>query len=120
MARESSITRDDNFFAGDARTVQWTVYDVDDPATQTPLNITGWTLDFELKLNESDTAALVSRLGFAPSTPASGLVDVVFAEADTTALQEATYVYTLRRVDVGFERVSAFGGFHIRRATLGT
>lgn len=120
MARDSSVTRDDNYFAGDDRVFRWTVYDRDDVSTQVALDITGYTLDWELKLNESDASPLISRSAFAPSAPALGQVEVTLLDTETETLAEATYVYTLRRVDAGFERVLAFGGFHIRRAILTT
>ena len=118
MARESSVTRDDNYFAGDDRVFRWTVFDRDDVGNQVALDITGYTLDWELKLNESDTLPLISRSGFSPSAPLLGQIEVTLVDTETEALAEATYNYTLRRVDAGFERVLAFGGFHIRRAIL--
>ena len=120
MARESSVTRDDNFFAGDDRTFRWTVFDRDDVANQVVLDITGYTLDFELKLNESDVSPLITRSAFSPSAPSLGQIEVTLLDTETEALVEATYVYTLRRIDASFERVLAFGGFHIRRAILTT
>lgn len=120
MARENSVTRDDNFFAGDDKVFRWTVFDRDDTATQVALDITGYTLDWELKLNEADTVPLISRSAFAPSAPAVGQIEVTLLDTETETLAEATYVYTLRRIDAGLERVLAFGGFHIRRAILTT
>lgn len=119
MARESPVTRDDSFFAGDDRTFRWTVFDSDDPATQTPVDITGYTIDFELKLNESDTVALIAKVGVL-TDPTNGIVDVVLSDTETETLAEATYVYALRRSNAGLERLLAFGGFHIRRAILTT
>ena len=93
MARESAVTRDDNYFAGDDRVFRWTVFDSDDLSAAVALDITGYTLDWELKLNESDILPLITRSGFSPSDAANGLIEVTLLDTETeTLIQRGIHV----------------------------
>ena len=115
MARDSNVGKDLDFFAGDDRTIRWTIFDADPLGT--PLDITGMNFQFVLKKNHDDAVALVSKPGVIFDA-ANGLVDVTLEDTDTQDFAEDNYVYALRRVDAGDERVAAVGNFYIRRASL--
>ena len=105
MSVESNIKDTDNFFVGEKKYLYWDVADID--------SIAGWTLHF----------TLTSRRGGDPlitKTPAIiGPVRcrVTIDPTDTEDLDAGTYSYILRRLDVGYEQVLAFGIVVLRAQT---
>lgn len=96
MATETDLT---GIFSGEDRAVQYTVTD----SNGTPVDVTGWAISW-VAGNVTKTVGS----GVALTTPASGVVTVTLAAADTTALLGTT-AYRFRRTDSGFNTVLAYG-----------
>ena len=122
MSRDSSVAEADDFFAGDDRVLDFTIFDSDDPATAAPKDITGYSLEWALKRFVTDTTALITKTtgggGIALTDPTNGVLSVTLLDTDTESLAENNYVYALRRTDDGLERMLAVGGFYIRQGAL--
>ena len=114
---EFNIDADQDFFVGEDKAIQVTVYQSDDVTAQ---DITGWSLSWMLKrkLSDADDAALLTKTtssGIALTTPASGVCTVSVADTDTDGLAPGLYYHELKRMDAGFETVLSQGRCQLRR-----
>lgn len=116
MSTKSPVVITDNFFIGEDRVLRFTVVDADGVA----VNITGWALEWVLRVVPASTAASLTKTtgggGITITSGAGGICEVAIADADTINLGEDRYFYTLRRSDSGNEVVLAFGEFWLQQA----
>lgn len=117
MAIEQDITRDDNFFAGEAKVLQFTIYKEDDV---TPQPLAGWTIEWVLDghhplrvTKRSDGAG-----GITITDAPNGECEVLLTHEDTADWLNGTYAHEMRRVDPGSESVLVFGKAVLRRLVL--
>lgn len=114
MARKQHFTRDDMWFAGEDKQLQFTILD----ENEDPVNITGWAVTFSFADGVSETPLFEKTVGsgIALTTPGSGLLTVTVTDADTEDLDAGDYVYALHRTDASTETVLAFGDVVLQRA----
>lgn len=85
--------------------------------TMTPAtDISGWSISFTLKTNQTDSTALISQAAVL-TTPASGVFTVTLTHAQTNRTA-ATYYYDVQRTDSGSEAVLSIGTFTISQEVL--
>lgn len=118
MAIIRNITADDDWFIGEDKTLPVTIYQADGTTAQ---NVTGWTISFLVKKNQTDAdlSAKVTKTtvsGIALTTPLSGLVTITVADTDTDAIAPGSYWYEIKRTDAGFETVLTQGACWLRQA----
>lgn len=122
MAIEANINADSDYFTGEDKSLQFTIYQSDGSTAQ---DITGWSLSWMVKKRktDADNAALVTKTtadGIALTTPASGICTVTVEDTDITALVGGTlYYHELKRTDAGYETVLSYGTFTLRQAVHG-
>jgi hypothetical protein len=85
--------------------------------TTTPVDITGWTLEFTLKKRTDDTAAVFSK-ACVITTPLQGQYEVHIDHADTVGLDSGIYLYDIQRIDGGSETPVSIGMFTIKQELL--
>lgn len=112
----ADITAADKWYAGEDKTLRFTIYTDDTEATCE--DVSGFTLSWKLTTKPGATALLTKTgtvSGTFNATPASNTqrVTVSIADTDTDALTATTYYHELKRTDAGNEAVLAQG-----RATL--
>lgn len=101
------ITAEDDWFEGEDQDIEFTIYRRSTNAAQ---DVTGWTLEFKLATAKGAVAVLTKSATL--TTPASGVVTVSIAAADTAGLsltQDTTYYYTLARTNAGANQIVAHG-----------
>lgn len=118
MAIRDDITKDDDFYTGEDKTLTVTVYEADGT---TPQNITGWSLSYRWKRSpaDADSDAVLTKTtasGIALTTPVSGICTVTVADTDTDSLQPQTYYHELKRTDAGSETVLTTGTVVLQQA----
>lgn len=118
MAIRDDITKDDDFYTGEDKTLTVTVYEADGT---TPQNITGWSLSYRWKrsLSDPDSDAVLTKTtssGITLTTPASGVCTVTIADTDTDSLEARTYYHELKRTDAGSETVLTTGSVLLQQA----
>lgn len=116
MSIESPVTHAKHFFAGTDRQLRFTVRDDDGNV----IDITGWTLEWVLR-HSDEGAALITKTtdpgdGITVTAPTTGIALVEFDPVDTALLDPGQYVYALRRTDMDFVDILAFGVFELLRA----
>jgi hypothetical protein len=105
MSIRNDITAGDGWFIGEDKQIR---FPLTDPAG-TPLNITGYTIQFKVSATLSgDPIAALTKTA-ALTAPSSGICTVTIPAADTLTLTPTTYFYVLRRTDVGFKSELAYG-----------
>lgn len=111
MTIESPIYPTDRLFCGDGKTIRYTVVD----AAGAAVNITGWLVRFTVAPEPGDTAVMEKEggSGITLTTPLSGILDVDINALDTDDIPPGTYIYSLRRIDEGFEQTLAYGDFNL-------
>lgn len=118
MSIKDDITIDDNLYAGEDKTLAFTIYQADGTTAQ---NITGWTLSYRWKrsLDDPDADAVLTKTtssGITLVTPASGQCTVAIADTDTDAVAAGPYYHELKRTDDGSETVLTTGSVYLRQA----
>lgn len=118
MAIRDDITKDDDFYTGEDKTLTITVYQSDGTTAQ---NITGWSLSYRWKrsLSDADSEAVLTKTtssGITLTTPGSGICTVTIADTDTDSLEARTYYHELKRTDAGSETVLTTGSVLLQRA----
>ncbi len=102
MAQQANLS----FYLGEDITI------TDQPAG-TPVNITGWSIQFTLRQQPSlDSAPLVTKTvgsGVTITNASAGIFTVQLAAADTAGLAEGTYYYYIQRTDSGSATVLTAG-----------
>jgi hypothetical protein len=127
MSRYAPITASDFFFIGEDKTLAFTIYDPDATEaeilaqTATPQDITGWTIEWVVKVRTSDSAALLTKDGTAIDLTEStlGIVKVQVDRDDTKDLFGGNYVHSLVRTDTDDYGELAFGPAVLRKGAEG-
>ena len=99
-------------FAGEDKSLVFTVRDVNDVIQ----DITGWILEFEVRLTRYTPTTVLAKSGITPSDPTNGKVTISLASNDTVGLKAGTYKYGLARTNPGAYDVTAEGDFVLRKA----
>lgn len=105
MAREADVS----WFVGEDKTLRFTVYQADDTTIQ---NITGWTLEWEVRQRPASSTPLLTKTtgsGITLTDPTNGVCDVALTATDTTTLGSGEYVHALRRTNSGASTVLTYG-----------
>ena len=127
MAITDNIGLTDNWFIGEDKDLVFTIYQAGstqaqiDAGTALKQDITGWTLEWALKGEDRDTAALLTKTtttGIALTTPSQGVATVSIADTDTTSLNPGRYRYALKRTNDGLEAVLAEGEAILKLASI--
>ena len=117
MAFEQNITAAWHWFLGEDKDLEFVIYQEDGVTVQ---DITGWALEWVLRVEDDDTgAAVISKTtssGIALTTPTSGVATVTIADTDTADLTVGTYRHALKRTDDGAETILAWGDCVLRQA----
>ena len=118
MAIQDNITKDDDLYANEDKTLTFTVYQSDGTTAQ---NITGWALSYLWKRlpSDADASAVLTKTtssGITLTTPSSGICTVTIADTDTVDLNPQTYQHELKRTDAGSETVLTTGTVLLQRA----
>lgn len=111
VSRVFNIIKEHNWFVGEDKTLQFTVYQADDVTIQ---NISGWTTVFELS-QEPNTAPLFSIAGVIVSAP-NGLVDIAVPGTSTSGRTPGTFYYSFRRTNAGYGAILSHGKVILQRA----
>lgn len=77
-----------------------------------PTNITGWSLQFTLRKQYGDAAALLTKTigaGITVTDATNGVFKVALASADSAGLELKAYVYDIQRTDAGNRTVLTIG-----------
>ena len=109
MSIEAIIAETDNWFIGEDKVLEFTVFQADGV---TPQNIAGWSLEWVLRKNKSALTEILNKsTGAATITigGGTGKCQVLITDDDTAALVPGTYYHTLRRNDAGSDTVLSFG-----------
>ena len=118
MALQDDITLDDNLYAGEDKTLNFTIYQADGTTAQ---NITGWSLSYRWKksLDDADSDAVLTKTtssGITLTVAASGQCAVAIADTDTDAVPAGPYYHELKRTDSGSETILTTGSVYLRQA----
>ncbi|HYM24440.1 MAG TPA: hypothetical protein VEU08_14590 [Vicinamibacterales bacterium] len=85
--------------------------------TMTPVtDITGWTITFTLKRNQTDPTPILTIAAVITNGP-NGTFTVSLTKAQTN-MQAGTYQYDIQRTDAGSEAVLSIGTFTITQEVL--
>lgn len=119
-----NIDEDDDFFIGEDKSLDFTVYQSDKRTIQ---NIANWALSWKLKasLSDADGAALLTK-STTSGVAISGIYNaeprvntqkatVTIADTDTDSLNPGRYYHELKRTDPGNETVLSHGRCVLRR-----
>lgn len=104
MSLHEPISRLDDWFVGEDKDIEYTVYQDNEVDLQ---DITGWTIQFRMATSISGVSVLTRNAVL--DSPAGGICIVQTAAADTNSLAPRKYFYTLSRIDSGFNAVIADG-----------
>lgn len=118
MAITRNITKDDDWFTGEDKSLVFTIYQSDETTAQ---DITGWTLSYRLKRSPADLDAdavltKTTSSGIALTTPGSGVCTVTIEDTDTDSLSPSTYFHELKRTNAGNETVLTKGSVLLQQA----
>ena len=120
MAVEVMIGGTGKLFIGEDKTLRFEILD----AAGLPVDMTGWTLLFDVRLSDaSPDPALLSKTptvsGVYAATRAANAQRALVTLSDTelNTLKARTYRYSCKRMDSGSEVVLAWGNFVIQKAT---
>jgi hypothetical protein len=111
-----AIATSDQYFIGEHKVVQFTVYQpgstsddiADDSAPRQ--DITGWTISFVLQDN-TNTAVVTKTTGsgIAITDAPNGVLQVTLNAVDTSGLTAGTFHLIVKRTDVGSESILSRG-----------
>jgi hypothetical protein len=117
MGYEAAIAFDDNWFVGEDKKIRFVVYvdghGPDDPDPEVE-NVTGWTIDWVVKVRTSSVAETFRIAAVALDAP-HGLVELTIPRNTTKDLKPGTYSHSLVRKDAGFYSELAFGPAVLRK-----
>jgi hypothetical protein len=91
------IDKSDNWFVGEDQNLEWHIRD----KAGTPIDITGWTIQFRMAVTEGGASILTKSAAQADEARCR----VVVAAADTSGLTPRNYYGTLSRTDTGLNQV---------------
>lgn len=121
MAIESTIGGSGEVFVGEDKTFILAVVGTD---LTTPVNITGWTINFVVRLKDNSadppifdkTAAIVGTFNVDPDLNTQR-AEVTLTDTELNTVKGRTYRYSWKRMDDGGETVLAYGDFVVQKAT---
>lgn len=105
------ISSTSEVFAGEDKVIEFQVLDSVDAV----VNISGWTLEFEVRLTRYTPTGVLVKTGTITDAP-NGKFQVALASADTSALKAGTYYYGAARTNAGAYDIVAEGKFVLRKA----
>lgn len=99
---------DNPWFVGDHKTIEITVYQLDSDVVE---NITGWNFKWEMRIDETEEEALVSKSNLDMSIPVGTDGRVLFevTHDETADLDGGSFAHALARTDSGEEGIYAYG-----------
>lgn len=114
MAVRSNITEADHLFRGEDRALQILVVD----EAGVPLNVSGYTLEWNLARNVEDAplVSITSGIAVSDGNGTGDLVTVTVGADDTIGLLPGWYRHALWRTDLGSTYVLTFGKCYLGRA----
>jgi len=119
MAIRFNITKEDEFFIGEDRSIAINVKQSDESTAQT---MTGWALAWELKPSPGEAAGIskttVSGIAIGNGSGTDDRATITIADDDTEALEPGVYYHQLRRTDAGSEQLLSFGDVTLRESGL--
>lgn len=104
MSLPQPIDRLDDWFVGEDKDLEYTIYEDDNETVQ---NITGWTIQFRMATTRTGVSVLTRNALI--TSPSEGVCLFQMASGDTTSLPPKRYFYTVSRIDSGFDAVLAEG-----------
>lgn len=118
VAITRNITKDDDWFTGEDKSLVFTIYQSNETTAQ---DITGWALSYRLKRSpaDADGDAVLTKTtgsGIALTTPLSGICTVTIEDTDTDSLDPRTYFHELKRTNAGNETVLTTGSVLLQQA----
>lgn len=122
MAFEQHIDLNDYWFCGEDKTLTLTIYQPGTTLAQIAAgtavvqNLTGWTIDWVMREEDTSTGAAVLTKTATISTPANGIAIVAIADTDTDALTPRKYRQAWKRTNEGNEGILAIGDAWLRQA----
>lgn len=142
MSYLRDITADDRVFYDTDRILRYTIYEADSTdeaiaaGTAVPLDVSGWSLAWQLRKKAKDLDALIDKNTGSPGGIAivgifnadpdvnTQRIEVTIEDTDTydpdvdpvVNLKPGSYVYALKRTDPGAEDILAFGSFTLLQA----
>lgn len=105
MSEKSTIEKEDFWFAGEDKELQFTIRD----ENQVVIDVTGWSFQWELCVNGAVVLTKVSPGGVQLTDPTNGIVTVIIADTDTASIVEGNHKHVLKRIDSGDAAVLAHG-----------
>lgn len=113
MSLQADITKADGWFIGEDKVLSYTIVD-QNVAAHTPVDITGFTIDFLLSATYSG-ADIFTVPAVLDADPTTGVCTVTVASSYTINLAaDDSYWYSLRRTDPGAFEELAFGNVFLR------
>lgn len=122
MAYEVTIGGDGTLFVGEDKVLRFEL--VDSQSTPAPVDMTGWTMLFDVRLKDTSAdPAIVSK------TPVlSGIFNsnralntqralVTLSDDDMNLFRGKTYRHSWKRMDAGVETILMWGNFVVQKAT---
>jgi hypothetical protein len=118
MAIKAPIAASDEWYAGEDKSLVFTIYQSNGTTAQ---DLTGWTLSWTLKrfASDLDVAAILTKTtvsGITLTTPGSGVATVAVADTDTDPIVPGLYHHELKRTNAGNETVLSYGTAVLRQA----
>lgn len=119
MALDATIGGSGVLFVGEDKIIKLELIDSD----ELPVNMTGWTLLFDIRKKDNSASTLLSKTpsvtGTFNSIRASNTQRAVVTISDTemNLFKEQTYRHSWKRMDDGSETVLAWGDFAPQKAT---
>jgi hypothetical protein len=119
MSIRFDITKENEFFIGEDRTINIDVKQSDESTAQT---MTGWSLTWELKPSPGE-AFSIQKTTSDGITIGNGVgtddrASITIGDGDTEAIEPGVYYHQLRRTDAGSEQLLSFGDVTLRESGL--
>ena len=92
-----AITKEDGWFVGEDQNIEWHIRD----KAGTPVDISGWTIQFRMSVNEGGASVLTKSL----TQVGQYRCRLTTLAADTSGLSARNYWGTLSRTDTGLNQV---------------
>lgn len=109
--RYSPITKDDGWFIGEHKVLQFVIYQEDETTVE---DISTFHLKWEMRIDEQEPVALIAKTsatdgGVNITDGQGGTCQVVIEATDTENLDPGTFAHALMRTDEDEETVLSYG-----------
>lgn len=104
------------WFVGDHKVIQFTVFQPDSDVVE---NITTWHFKWEMRVDETDEDALITKTtadDISIPLGTDGICYVTVSHDDTVVLDGGNYAHALARTDDSEEGINAYGPCVLHRA----